>query len=402
MKAKRKNCRRVPRVVAIVSMKSNFGPSVLRGIFAHVAAHGEWGLDIVRSTDGFTVESVRQAVAHKTTGFIIALNDDAPGVFAEIVASGIPFATVETYSSTLAARASNVTRIWIDNSSIGRDAARSFISQGRYVSYGYVSTATANEWSRLRGEGFAREISRRGQSAQTFFSDTGNDAVARRGDLAKWLRRLQKPAAVLAADDSVALETLQACARARIAVPKEVAVLGIDDEELVCENTSPRLSSARPDFVLAGRKAADALERMMRGSAATCPSREIFVRGDSEIVHRESTSRELQQGPIVQKALAYIAANAKNGIGPRDVQNHLKVSRSLMDLRFREARGESVLSVIHAARFAELKRLLHDTDDPIESITRRLGWTSANYPKNRFKKLFGVSMSDWRIQSRRI
>ena len=84
------------------------------------------------------------------------------------------------------------------------------------------------------------------------------------------------------------------------------------------------------------------------------------------------------------------------------MQNHLKISRSLMDLRFREARGESVLSVIHAARFAELKRLLHDTDDPIESITRRLGWTSANYPKNRFKKLFGVSMSDWRIQSRRI
>ena len=390
---------RIPRVIAVVSMESNFGPSVLRGVFAHVAEQGEWGLSIARSAKSFTAQSVSQAIAHKVSGVIIALNEESPDAFAALAASQIPFATVETYSQLLDARRTDAVHVRIDNLAIGRDAARSFVAQGRYATFGYVPTAIPREWSRLRGEGFAKEIGRRDRAVETYNSNPDNDDITRRGELAKWLRRLAKPAAVLAADDAVAQEVLQACASARLSVPDEVAVLGIDDEELICENATPQLSSIRPDFVQAGKTAAAALDKMMHGKLAARQATTIMTHGENEVVHRASTPSETSFGPLVQKALAFIERNARRGIGVRDVQAYLKVSRSLLDLRFREVRGGSVLSVIQSARLAELKRLLRETDDSIESITRRLGWTSPNYPKNLFKKRFGMSMRDWRTWS---
>ena len=122
----------------------------------------------------------------------------------------------------------------------------------------------------------------------------------------------------------------------------------------------------------------------------------VMVQGENELVQRESTLLGSSAGPLVQKAMAFIERNARRGIGVKDVQAHLKVSRSLMDTRFREIRGSSVLTAILDARLKELKRLLRETSDSIESITLRLGWTSPNYPKNLFRKRVGMSMSKWR------
>ena len=396
MKQSRQTSHRIPRVIAVVSMQSNFGPSVLRGVFAHISASGEWSLSIVRTPSEFTDECARQAIAHKVSGFIFAFNDEPPSS-RTIAESNIPFVTVETYSPALDLRALDAVHVRIDNEAIGRDAARSFISQGRYASFGYVLPPQAHIWAKQRGEGFANEVSRRERQMSIFSYVAPDDSITRRGELAKWLRRLAKPAAVLAADDATALEVLQACKSARLAVPSEISVMGVDDEEMICENTVPSLTSLRPDFVRAGERAAAALERMMRCRTTPRTTDFIVVSGENEIVRRASTVAESSAGTLVQKALAFIERNAKHGIGVKDVQAHLRVSRPLLDLRFRQVKGESVLTCILAARLKELKRLLSETDDPIESITRRLGWDSPNYPKNLFKKRFGMSMREWRI-----
>lgn len=222
------------------------------------------------------------------------------------------------------------------------------------------------------------------------------------GNLAKWLKRLPRPAAIMAADDSVAMDVLQACSAARLRVPSDIAVLGVDDEDFICENTTPPLSSIRPNFIEAGRLAAETLERMMRGgSQRRGEPTEITVKGENEVIRRASTTREASSGPLVQRAIAFIRQNAKRGIGVRDVVAHLRVSRSLADLRFREVRGESILSVITTARLTELKTQLANTDTPIGEITRSLGWTSENYPKNLFRKKFGISMKEYRESHRK-
>ena len=387
---------RTPRVIAVVSMQSNFGPSVLRGVFAHIAEHGEWGLEIIRSALDFTSDSVLDAIRHKVDGILIALNEETPAAFRALAGSEIPFVTVETYSPLLESRENSIAHFRIDNRMIGHDAARSFAAQGRFAVFGYVPHRHDAAWSKLRGEGFSSECARRHAEAAIFPSNPSDDPVTRRGNLAKWLRKLNKPTAIFAADDSTALEVLHACSSAHLAVPHDVSILGVDDEELICENSTPRLSSIRPDFVLAGRKSAEALERMMRSRKQPKRTQTVMVQGENELVQRESTLPSSSAGPLVQKALAYIERNARRGIGVKDVQAHLKVSRSLMDTRFREVRGSSVLSAILDARLKELKRLLRETSDPIESITLRLGWTSPNYPKNLFRKRVGMSMSKWR------
>ena len=378
-------------------MQGNYGPSVLRGVFAHIAAAGEWGLEIVRTASAFTAATVRDAVRHKVDGFIIALNEEPQEAYSELARSKIPFATVETYSRILDGRGADASHVRIDNLSIGRDAALGFLAQGRYDSFGFVGPRSIREWSRLRETGFRKELVRHNRSLETFASNDGADPVSRRGDLAKWLRKLPKPAAILAADDPTALDVLQACQAAKLGVPGDVAVLGVDDEALICENSTPTLSSIRPDFVGAGLKAAGLLDRMMRRHGM--PSQTHIVKGSNEIVFRQSTSRESSSGPLVQKALAFIANNARRGIGVKDVQDHLRVSRSLMDLRFRQVRGESVLSVILRARLKELKRMLKESDRPIGEITAQLGWASPNYPKNLFRRTFGMSMRDWRTRA---
>ncbi len=401
MKGKSIHSRRIPRVIAVVSMQSNYGPSVLRGIFTHIAAHGEWGIEILRTANAFTGDTVRQAIAHKVDGFVIALNEECPDAFKALAASDIPFVTIETYSPALTARKCAARHFRINNAAIGRDAARDFLRQGRYSSFGFIHPRITRPWSQQRADGFEHELALRGRILDTFSDIPANDAVVRRGELAKWIRRLDKPAALLAADDAVALEVIQACQSAKLKIPDEVAVLGVDDEPIICESVLPTLSSVRPAFAAAGRQAAEALERLMHGLDAQTSETSI-VRGRNEIVVRASTRPESISGMLVQRAIAFIQANVRNGIGVKDVQAHLGVSRALMDLRFREVRGESVLSVITETRLKELKNALKSSDEPIGEITERLGWTSPNYPKNLFRKRFGCSMLAYRKRSREI
>ena len=380
-------------------MQSNYGPSVLRGIFAHIAAHGEWGIEILRTASAFTGDTVRQAIAHKVDGFVVALNEECPDAFQALAASDIPFVTIETYSPALAARKCAARHFRINNAAIGRDAARNFLRQGRYSSFGFIHPQSVRPWSQQRAEGFGRELALRGRILDTFSDIPANGTVARRGELAKWIRRLDKPAALLAADDAVALEVIQACQSAKLKIPDEVAVLGVDDEPIICESILPALSSVRPAFASAGRQAAEALERLMCGLDAQTTETSV-VRGRNEIAVRASTRPESISGMLVQRAIAFIQANVRNGIGVKDVQAHLGVSRALMDLRFREVRGESVLSVITEARLKELKNALKSSNEPIGEITERLGWSSPNYPKNLFRKRFGCSMLAWRKRNR--
>lgn len=392
--------RHIPRIIAVVSMQSNYGPSVLRGIFAHIAIHGEWGLEIIRSASEFTVNTVAEAIAHKTDGAIIALNEECPDAYQALVASDMPFVTVETYSETLGKRQQNSQHIRIDNLGLGRDAARNLLRQGRYASFGFVPPRVERQWANARGEGFSLELMHRRRATSVFTCTTPRDAVIRRGDLAKWLRRLDKPAAVLAADDAVAIEVIQACQSAHLKIPADVAILGIDDESIICESIKPALSSIRPAFADAGRLAAEALERLIRNRSRATDSRISIVKGRNEVVTRASTRPESSTGMLVQDALAFIQENARLGIGIEDVRKHLGVSRSLMDLRFREICGKSVLAILTEIRLKELKSALKSSNEPIGEITARLGWTSPNYPKRLFKNRFGCSMLEWRRQNR--
>ena len=126
----------------------------------------------------------------------------------------------------------------------------------------------------------------------------------------------------------------------------------------------------------------------------------VLLVGVKSIVRRESTAVLSTAGRLVQKAVAYIDRNATKGIGVRDVVAHLKCSRRLADLRFRQLQGRSILDAITERRLDEVKRRLIATDDRIDEIAATCGYPNANYLKNLFKRRFSMSMRDFRRQSR--
>ena len=176
-----------------------------------------------------------------------------------------------------------------------------------------------------------------------------------------------------------------------------MAVLGVDNDELICENAHPRLSSVQPDFEEEGRLAAETLDVLMHGKKLA--ERTLLV-GAKGIVQRESTAELSHAGQLVQKAVAYINRHALDGIVVNDVVRHLKCSRRLADLRFRELQGRTILDAITERRLDEVKHRLARTRDKIDAIASACGYRNPTYLKNLFKKRFGMSMSEWRNQNR--
>jgi AraC-like DNA-binding protein len=140
---------------------------------------------------------------------------------------------------------------------------------------------------------------------------------------------------------------------------------------------------------------------MMSGHDLFCRERLNKV-GIRDIIHRESTTSHSKTGRLVQRILAYVNSEALTGIGVEDVAARFKVSRSLLELRFRELQGESVYEALLRIRLDEVKRRLRHTGETISEITAACGWKNPTPPKALFKKRFGISMREYRRQSKTI
>ena len=373
------------KVVVALRMAGISGQDKLNGIFEHLSEGHRWQMTLYRTRHEFTAETVRRDIENGANGFIAAI-PDADDALAVLANSAIPTVVMNVSGGGIGKRTTNSYFVKTDATKVGREAASEFLRQGNYRSYGYVGYETPADWSERRGEAFAARIREAGFEVSFHAGE---------GHLQKWLRQLRKPAAVMASCDDDAYKVVDACRGLGLDVPKEVAVIGVNNDPILCENCDPRLTSIQPDFVGEGALAARLLERMMDNPRRhfIAETKLVGIRG---IVRRDSTPPDSISGMMVQKALAFINRRALSGIGVADVATHLKVSRSLLDMRFREHFGESVYSTILNVRLEEVKRRLRTTSDPIGEIAVACGWENPASLKNLFKRLYGVSMRDWR------
>ena len=211
--------------------------------------------------------------------------------------------------------------------------------------------------------------------------------------LRKWLEGLPKPCGIMAADDEIAATVLSICRMAGIAVPSDIAVIGVDDNESICENSVPTLSSVRLDFLQAGRFAARLLARIMRGGRAV--QREA-VFGVSGIARRGSTRFFQRRDEEVSAALERIWAADGVTLSPKDVLAGFSCSRRNAEIRFRQATGKSVLGEIVAARMERARSLLSGTSLAIPEIAAQCGYRfTANF-RNAFRAATGINPLAWR------
>ena len=277
-----------------------------------------------------------------------------------------------------------------DNDMIGRFAAQYFMQLGRFRSFGFVPTYNRRAWSDVRAAAFRSELTANACDCRIFDASSGIS-------LEDWLVELPKPAAVMSACDRVAVEVVASCASAKLNVPSQVSLLGVDNDELLCEFDSPTLSSILPRHDTTGILAAKALNRLFHGWRPESSQR--ILCDEMEIVERESTASPSPATHLIQSALEFIRQNVRRNITASDVVRHLKVSPSLANLRFREFHGKTIGETIQEERLNEACRTLSMTSLPIRKIAKLCGFPNASHFGALFRRRFGTSPGQWRQSS---
>lgn len=385
----------VRNVLIAIQMNSSIGQEKLSGFYRYVGEHGGWTVQVMRSEREFSVDVARAAVAGGIDGFVLGLPEatELTDYFAEL---NVPTVLLEMSSvmesgCRIQNRTSNVAFVSNDPEAIGRAAARDLMSCCRARAFAFLGHFRAYAWSRSRGRAFVGELAKAGIRAKVLERDHPGEHFRRMDELTDWVRRLPSSVAVFAASDSDAERLIVACGDCGRKVPEDVAVLGVNNESVLCESCAPRLSSVHPDFELEGYRAAAALDELMRGKAVRRSP--IVVRiGVREIVHRDSTPSGMADGRVVERALDFISKHAASRPSPDAIADALGVSRRLLDLRFKEAKGPTVAEAVLAANLEEVRRRLECTTDLLDVISLECGWKHPNSLKNAFRRVYGETM----------
>ena len=294
-------------------------------------------------------------------------------------------------------RPANAMDICIDHGSLA-EAAASLLTKRGLGSFAYVdelerSMETAR--SKMRGDAFVRFLAKNGYRCARFTGAiNGANWSNELYRLADWLKDLPKPCGILAYADICAKRVYDACHIARLDIPSQIRIVGVDNDINLCENLSPTLTSIEPDFEHSGYLAGQLLHDRLCSSSPPSPARVEF--GVKSIIERASTQDVKGGGRIAAAACEVIRLHASEGIGVADVSTRLNVSRRLLEMRFQEVLGISVADEIRRVRLENVCRLLRNTKLPIGKIAAKSGFASESHLGAAFRRRYGMTMRDWR------
>jgi LacI family transcriptional regulator len=293
-------------------------------------------------------------------------------------------------------------RVMADHEQVGRLAAEHFLDRGlrHFGFFGY----TAHTFSIGRQEGFRREAGRAGCRVETYLS---NDPLHpeptglwRWDDgLERWLVGLPRPVGVLASHDIQGVQLSEACRRAGLRVPDEVALLGVDDDDLFCELARPSLSSVALPGERIGYEAARMLEDLLTGHRRRTPRRTLLLPSPG-VVTRQSSDMLAIGDEDVAVALRFIRAHAHGPMGVAEVLGAVAVSRRSLERRFRAALGRGLGEEIRRVRIEKAKALLSGTEMPIAQVATNAGFSETKHLSTVFRRELEVTPTEFRRRSR--
>ncbi|QDU56951.1 XylR family transcriptional regulator [Aeoliella mucimassa] len=381
----------VPKVAILVESTRGYGRNLLRGIAAYTRSHGAFS--IYRQDCGLGDAIPAWLRDWKGDGIIARIETEE---LAEFLANHeLPIVDLR-YRFSL----SGVPRIETNELSVAQQACDHLIHCGvrNFAFCGFNGA----DYSRVRQELAVEYLSQRGYKASvhnseaTSFTDTANiesSGFAHDPQLCKWLKELPKPVGLFACNDVRAAQVLNVCRELGIHIPREIAVLGVDDDRLICELTTPPLSSVALDTFRIGYLAAETLSRMMRGLA---PHESRMLVSAKGISRRQSTDLLQVDDPDVAVALQFIREHACDGITVDDVAKACHQSRSTLVRRFSKHTRTTVKGEIKRVRVNRIKQLLADTDYSLTEIAGLVGFAHVEYMSTMFKKHSGETPAQYR------
>lgn len=376
-------------VTAILDLGSSYDRRIICGISEFMRRKKlEWSLRITSTFDDQDARASEQGC----DGIIAKLEDKK--IIRRLQHLAVPIVGIgggEGFSRNHLRTA----RVYGDDNAVARMGAKYLLSLG-FRRFGFCNeTAPKSKvWAKERAAAFAGVIQEAGFHCD-FFSSKCDPAKQWREyqcELRDWLAKLEVPIAIMACNDRRARHVLQACRTNGLRVPDDIAVLGIDDDDLMCELTRPPLSSVRQGDFQIGMQSAAILDRMMNKGVF---SPRLLVQPE-EVVVRQSTDITTLADPDVAAALAFIRRNVCDRIRVRDVLEMSSVSRSTLDDKFRELVGRTIHAEIRRVRIQTAQRLLVTTNMSIKAVARRSGFSTVQFFCSVIRKATGLSPSEFR------
>ena len=301
-------------------------------------------------------------------------------------------------------RDSSVPYLFTDNVAIGRLGAAHLLACGfqRLAYYGYPKTAIAG-WSDERASAFTEACAAAGKPCDVY---TGRHADARRWrdlqkELCGWIRGLPKPIGLMACNDVRARHVLEACRSLRLRVPHDVAVLGVDNDDMICELTIPPLSSIDQAALRVGYEAATLLAAVIKRGVRAMANARVVV-PPIGVVSRTSTDAMATSDEAVVTTLLQLREKPLVKPDVAGIAHRLSLSRPSLEARFKSVVGRSIHDEWVRLRVAAIRRLITQTDLPLKAISARAGFSSVQYMTTFFHRHTGTTPARLRIVERRV
>jgi LacI family transcriptional regulator len=374
---------KIPKVILLVESSRESGRALLRGIASYAYHHGPWSF--YWEPAGLE-KGPRSPVALEADGVIARDVDMVPRE--KGLVRRLPGVVIGHQHTEVPGKANVVT----DSAAIAGMAAEHLLGCGfRHFGFcGYRNTS----WSAARRDVFAMKIRQAGFEVRIHeVHEVRPDGIAQhekkaRESIVRWLRSAPRPIGLMACNDDLGKEIVEACRQAGLRVPDDVAIIGADNDEVVCGLSNPPLSSVAINFERAGYEAAGVLDHLMRG-ARRVPER-IMVRA-SHVVPRQSTDILAVEDAGLAKALRFIRDHARSGASVEATARAAGLSRRVLEKRFRKYLKHSALEEIRRVRTDQIARMLVETELPVSQIAETLGFEDVQHVARYFRAGKGLS-----------
>jgi len=377
---------KIPRVILLIETSRAYGRGLLYGIDKYSRIHGPWVFyrepQFYFKRSGSREMMLSNLRKWNANGIIARVPDIEKTK--EIVSLGLPTIVSAHFNNIVATLPNIVT----DDKKISQMVVEHLLGRGfkNFAFYGGEETF----YCRGRRESFYKAISQAGFFAQLYcgLKKGGEKSENELSALAKWLNNLPKPIGVMACTDDDSQRIAEECKMAGINVPEEVAIIGVDNDAIVCSLSDPPLSSVALNTERAGYEAAEQLDKMMKGEKSAV--KKIIVH-PSHIVNRQSSDILAIEDKDVAEAVRFIRERSRQPLQVSDVVGDVPLSRRVLEQRFRKVLGRSILDEIKRVRTEQICRILVEANLSVSDIAVTLGYSSVDHIARYFREEMKMS-----------
>ncbi|MBI1347912.1 helix-turn-helix domain-containing protein [bacterium] len=375
-----------PAIALLIETSNSYARGLLEGIIAYVRAHDAWSIWLPEQRRGEAPpEWIRD---WKGDGIIARIET-------EEIAQILRKTQLPVVDVSAARPLTSVPWVETDDTAIAKMAVEHLAERG-FRRLAFAGDSRFN-WSRFRQQAFVTACDEAGLpcdlAPETWQATRRKPSSASLCSFPEWLTHIEKPLGLFCCYDIKAQQVLDVCRTLNIAVPEQVAVLGVDNDPILCNLCTPPLSSVIPDAFRTGYTAAELLERMLRGETV---SPQPYLIPPLGIETRQSTETLAVEDPVIAEALRFIRERARDGIDVSDVLKVVPWSRRVFESRFQQIVGRSPHQEIVRVRLSRVQQLLADTDLSLSEIAMRTGFEHPEYLSVVFKRELGITPSAYR------